>query len=179
VDGMTLSQHWERHAKAWIAWSRSSPHDGFWDGTWPELRAVLPPPHGLVVDVGCGEGRLGRKLQPLGYDVVALDRSPTLLRAAFVANPTIPAVLADAAAVPLRDGRASLVVACMVLLDVDDLNATLREASRILTADGVICFAIVHPFSSAQDEDVWTHTTPVYGAPYLQDRRYELHIERH
>src|SRR5438552_16140661 len=91
-EGMTLSHHWERHAKAWIAWSRSSPHDGFWDGTWPELRAVLPPPHGLVVDVGCGEGRLSRKLQPLGYDVVALDRSPTLIRAAFVANATIPAV---------------------------------------------------------------------------------------
>ena len=42
----------------------------------------------------------------------------------------------------------------------------------------LICFAIVHPFSSAQDEDVWTNTTPVYGAPYLQDRRYEMHIAR-
>jgi hypothetical protein len=47
-------------------------------GTWPELRAILPPQPTLGVDIGRGEGRLGRELLGLGCRVLGWERSGTL-----------------------------------------------------------------------------------------------------
>jgi SAM-dependent methyltransferase len=93
---VNLADAWERNAGEWIAWARAPGHDGFWESTWPALRQVLPAPDGTVVDLGCGEGRLGRLLQADGYQVIGIDRSPTLARAAAAASPAWPVVLADA-----------------------------------------------------------------------------------
>src|SRR5258708_4133391 len=79
---VTVWEAWEEHAASWIEWARRPDHDGFWEGTWPELAALLPPSRGLVVDVGCGEGRAGRELQRLGYRVVGVERSRALADAA-------------------------------------------------------------------------------------------------
>ncbi len=176
---MLVSDAWEEHAHDWIRWARSAPGDGFRDATWPELAQMLPPPDGLVVDLGCGEGRLGRELTPLGYHVVGLDRSPTLARAARAADPSIAVVLADAAHVPLRDGCAQLVVACMSLLDMDDLDSTLGEASRVLGPRGVVCAAIVHPFASAQDANFTDDDHPRFTERYLDERRTEVVARSH
>jgi SAM-dependent methyltransferase len=65
---VSLAESWEQHAAEWVAWARTSEHDGFWDGTWPALRRLLPAPVGwAVLDLGCGEGRAGRELLNLGY----------------------------------------------------------------------------------------------------------------
>jgi SAM-dependent methyltransferase len=170
---VAVSEAWELHAHDWIRWTRSSREDGFRDGTWPELQAVLPPPEpdGLVVDLGCGEGRLARELRPLGYRIIGLDRSPTLIVAAQAADMLTPVVLADAARVPLRDGCADLVVACMSLLDLDDLDGALAEVGRILGPSGTLCIAIVHPFSSAQDLSLSvSNDDPVFRHRYLDER---------
>jgi SAM-dependent methyltransferase len=103
---VSLSGAWEDHADEWIAWARTSSFDGFWKGTWPALRTLLPEPGpGPVIDVGCGEGRAGRELIKLGYQVVGVDRSPTLAAAASSARPAIPVLLADAAAPSFRFSR--------------------------------------------------------------------------
>src|ERR1700677_1269157 len=153
-DAVTLGEAWEAHADDWIRWARTAEHDGFWDGTWPELEGVLPPPsEGLVVEVGCGEGRVGRKLLEQGRQVVGIELSATLSRAARTGDPPVSVVQADAAHLPLADAAAASVVACMSLLDVDDLTGTVAEAARILRPGGCLYVAIVHPFASAQDPD--------------------------
>lgn len=53
---VSLADAWEEHAAQWIPWARAVGFDGFWDGTWPALRCVLPNRDGLSVEVGCGEG---------------------------------------------------------------------------------------------------------------------------
>jgi ubiquinone/menaquinone biosynthesis C-methylase UbiE len=47
-----------------------------------ELEVVesLLPPSGRVLDLACGTGRLTHRLAARGYDVVALDSSPAMLR---------------------------------------------------------------------------------------------------
>ncbi len=176
---MSLSAAWEDQADQWIAWARSSSYDGFWQGTWPALRDLLPAPGpGPVIDVGCGEGRACRELVKLGYQVVGVDRSPTLAAAASAARPAVPVLLADAAALPFADHSSGLVVACMSLLDIDDFDGAVSEIGRVLRPGGRLCLAVVHPFMSARDEDTLRTTSWRFSRPYLEPHRYVDQVER-
>ncbi|MGH3329646.1 MAG: class I SAM-dependent methyltransferase [Streptomycetales bacterium] len=114
---------------------------------------MLPPPFGVTVDLGCGEGRTGRELPGLGHRVVGIDHAPTLVHAAVTAAPPVPVVMADAAALPFGEASVGLVVSCMSLHDIDDFTGAIREVGRVLRRDGQLCIAIVHPFVTAQDDD--------------------------
>jgi SAM-dependent methyltransferase len=177
---VTLAGAWEDHADEWIEWARTSAHDGFWTGTWPALRAILPPPgDGLVIDVGCGEGRAARELAKAGYrGVVGVERSPTLALAAATASPPVPVLIGDAAALPLADASADLVLACMSLLDVDDFPGAMGEIGRVLRPGGTLCLAVVHPFASARDESSMHTDVFRVSKPYREQRRYTDSIER-
>jgi SAM-dependent methyltransferase len=177
IRGVDLSAAWERHAQDWIAWAREPGHDGFWEGTWPVLRSTLPSPGGLTIDLGCGEGRVSRLLDELGYRVVGVDRSPSMLRAAVAASPGVSFMGADAAALPFGDCTVSLVVSCMSLHDIDDFAAAISEMARVLCQDGWLCVAVVHPFVTAQDDDTLHTDSFRVSRPYLQRRRYEDHVE--
>ena len=175
---MSLADAWERNATDWIAWARAPDHDGFWDGTWPALLEILPDSAGLTVDLGCGEGRASRLLLAAGRQVLGIERSPTLARAAAIGPPALPVAQADAARLPLADGCAGLVVASMSLLDIDDFAGAIGETARILRPGGALCFAIVHPFDSACESTAASAEPFVVSQPYLTSRRYEDHFER-
>jgi len=176
---MSLADAWEEHADEWIAWARARGHDGFWEGTWPALKAALPDPVGLTVEVGCGEGRATRSLLSLGHQVLTVERSPRLAVAARTSEPPAVVAVADAAALPMMSASAALVVASMVLQDLDDLDSSLTEVARVLCPGGRLCFAIVHPFSSAQDPENFGIDGPlVVGRPYLSERRYVDRVEK-
>jgi SAM-dependent methyltransferase len=175
---VSVSDAWEQHAKDWIRWARTPSHDGFWTGTWPELRTLVPAPDGLVVEIGCGEGRVGRELLGLGHAVVGVERSATLVHAARTADPPLTVVHADAAALPINDASARTVVACMSLHDVDDLDGTVHEIARVLEPGGRLCVAMVHPFASAQEPSTFHSYEPVVRDSYLRSRRYEDRMER-
>ena len=177
---MSLASAWEDHANEWIEWARTSAHDGFWTGTWPALRAMLPGPGGgPVIDVGCGEGRAARELVNLGYQrIVGVERSPTLAAAAAAASPGVPVLIGDAAALPVADASADLVLACMSLLDVDDFTGAVSEIGRVLRPDGALCLAVVHPFASAEDVSSMHTGDFRVSDRYLDQRRYIDSIER-
>lgn len=176
---MSLAEAWESHAGEWIAWADASHEDGFWSDTWPALRELLPPPGpGVVIDVGCGEGRAGRELVRLGYQVAGVERSPTLAAAAVAADPPLPVLRADAAALPFADQSAALVVASMSLMDIDDFDGAVREIGRVLAPGRQLCLAVVHPFSSAEDEDSMHTHAPRFSRPYLESRRWVDRIQR-
>ncbi len=171
---------WERHAADWIAWARAPGHDSYWRFHRDLFLEVVPPPSGRTLDVGCGEGRLARDLTRLGHDVVGVDASPTLLAAAHEASPDIELHLADAAELPFPDAEFRLVVAFMSLQDVDDLDAAVREAARVLVPGGRFCIAIVHPLNSAGvflDDDVGDSPFVIDGS-YLATTPYAEEVER-
>jgi ubiquinone/menaquinone biosynthesis C-methylase UbiE len=146
---MELGDFWERQAEAWVRWAREPGHDSYWLFHRDRFLELLPPPGRLTVDVGCGEGRLSRDLKELGHTVVAVDRSPTMIRHAREADPELDVREADAAALPLEDGSADLVVSFMSLMNTDDVEAAVREAARVLAPAGRYCVAIVHPLNTA------------------------------
>ena len=145
---MTLREAWEAEARNWIAWARKPGHDSYWLFHRDVFLRSLPPPC-RVVDVGCGEGRLPRDLQRLGYEVTGVDGSETMIAAARAADPAGRYELADAATLPLPDASADLVTAFMSLHDIDDVDAAAREIARVLVPGGRLRSAIVHPINSS------------------------------
>ncbi len=176
---MRLREAWESEAAAWIAWVRRPGHDSYDEFHRDQFFDQLPPPGKLTIDVGCGEGRVARDLIARGHRVRAFDGSPTLVAAARDFVPSIAAEVADAAALPLPDACADLVVAFMVLHDVEDIDAAAREAARVLEPGGRLCFAIVHPINSAgrfktKQADAWFRI----GGSYLARFDYSHSAER-
>lgn len=58
-----ISGAWEERAEQWLAWARTPEHDVYyWRLNLPSFVSLLPPPGRRTLDVGCGEGRLGRRL---------------------------------------------------------------------------------------------------------------------
>ncbi len=102
-----LRDAWDSHAEQWIAWARTPGHDSYWRFHRDAFLPLVPAPGRLTVDVGCGEGRVGRDLGRLGHRVVGIDASPTMTAAAAAHPGTAgPTVLADAAALPIASASA-------------------------------------------------------------------------
>jgi SAM-dependent methyltransferase len=146
---MGLREAWESEAAAWIEWVRRPGNDSYDRFHRDLFFDLVPGPGKLTVDVGCGEGRVARDLLERGHRVVAFDGSPALVAAARNFTPSVAAEVADVTALPLPDACADLVVAFMVLHDVEDVDGAVREAARVLEPGGRLCLALVHPMSSA------------------------------
>jgi ubiquinone/menaquinone biosynthesis C-methylase UbiE len=175
---MSLRDAWEAEAGNWLTWARTPGHDSYWRFHRDRFLALLPPP-GSLLDVGCGEGRLPRDLKALGYDVVGVDGSATLIGHAREVDPDGEYHVADAARLPQADGSFPLVTAFMSLQDVDDLEGSIRELARVLAPGGRACLAVLHPLVSAgQFEERNPEARFIIPGSYLATRRYSDAVER-
>jgi SAM-dependent methyltransferase len=170
-----MREAWEAQAPAWIEWARSPDlARAFWRFHLPRFLEVVPPPGRLTIEIGCGEGRLGRELARVGHRVVGLDPSPALVEAAVSHPAGFPAVVGDAAALPFQSEVADLLVSMMSLQNVERMEESVAEAARVLERGGSFCIATPHPFKVASDA----------GAPYFETFTYHgeanrqgIHIE--
>lgn len=180
LESNDLLSAWERNADAWIRWARDPAElDGHYVRYHRDLFLELLPPPARTLDLGCGEGRLARDLTALGYEVVAVDASSTMVAAAREAAPEMEVHLAEAAAVPLPTASFELVVAFMSLQDTEDLTGAVREAARVLTPGGRLCLAIVHPLNSAGDFSAHEADAPfVIEGAYLGKSYFVDELER-
>ena len=108
-------------------------------------RAVLPTLFdwigslgGVVLDVGCGIGKLGASLTALGRDDVALvgtDFQATLLEEARVGYTA--RVEGDVHHLPFRDGAFAAAIASNALHHFPDTDRAMKEIARVLRPGGV------------------------------------------
>lgn len=107
------------------------------------LRKVLPhlPPHGCLLDIGCGYGRWFPLLQN-GRDVVGIEFVQPLVERARALHPDVPVALADATRIPFRDATFDMAVTVKVLqcLDGTDQSRAVREILRVLRPGGRAVF---------------------------------------
>jgi SAM-dependent methyltransferase len=107
------------------------------------LAATVPPPESgagrTVLDVAAGAGTLLPALRSVAGDpnggglLVALDYSAGMLA---LADPSVPRVQADAAALPLHDRCADVAVYSFVLFLLPDVRVAVAEAARVLRPGG-------------------------------------------
>ncbi|MDJ0769345.1 MAG: class I SAM-dependent methyltransferase [Ilumatobacter sp.] len=176
-----LSGAWRDVAEEWIAWARTPNHDSYWKFHRDRFLALVPPPGALTVDVGCGEGRVGRDLTRHGHRVLGVDASEPAVRAAAAHPEGHPTVAGDAMRLPLRARCADLAVAFMSLQDIDHLDAALAEIARVLIDGGRLHAAIVHPINSAGMFVVTDGDEPpafTIPASYTESFRYRDDVER-
>jgi SAM-dependent methyltransferase len=100
-------------------------------GDWPSRL-----PTGLILEPGCGRGRVGEFLGVKSDRVVQMDNSPAMLSLVLREEARVR-VLHDAERLPFPDGEFGSVVAflCDAFLGLNFLS----EAHRVLQPGGVLC----------------------------------------
>jgi 2-polyprenyl-3-methyl-5-hydroxy-6-metoxy-1,4-benzoquinol methylase len=158
ADLKTSREFWEEKATenaAWYISSYGSYHnrdmDGFWqsgDTIWDDLKretGYMPDPTHIVVDIGCGIGRLTRAIAREVGHVHGFDISRNMLQEARkLALPNAAFYETEGNSLrPLPDKSCDLVLAYNVLQhmpNTDVLGQYLREMTRV--SRGMIAFTL-------------------------------------
>jgi SAM-dependent methyltransferase len=152
------TDRWNRNADTW--------HRNFGEKD-PNRRDLLDPiifetlgdiKRKRILDAGCGDGYLSRKLAQQGAIVTAVDCSHRMLAFAQAEEQYDPLSIiyhnGDIASLPfLADRSFDAVVTNNVIQDAADFGGAFREFSRILKPGGIYLHIVNHPCFS----------TPVFG----------------
>ncbi|MCI4341453.1 MAG: class I SAM-dependent methyltransferase [Thermoplasmata archaeon] len=103
-----------------------------------------------VLDLGCGNGYIARRLSRAGARVVGVDSGQRIIGLARARESVDPLGIdyqcSDAGQLGfLRTASFDLVVSNMALMDMADAAAPLREAGRVLKSGGRLVASICHP----------------------------------
>ena len=139
-----------------------------------------------VLDFGCGNGYIARRLARAGARVVGIDRSPKLIERARARETAQPLGIvyhlgdaADSGMIPAAEF--DLVIANMSLMDIADGAGTIREAARALVPGGRFIFSISHPCFDIDTRSTWVVDGPPGGeAIYRKVTGYRVaHSDRY
>jgi 2-polyprenyl-3-methyl-5-hydroxy-6-metoxy-1,4-benzoquinol methylase len=112
--------------------------------------AILQHAPKRMLDVGCGEGWLARRVAAAGVDVTGFDMSPALVaRAREHAGRYLELGYADFANDPTSVGTAFDVVVCNFSLLAEDIAPVLRGCRAVIAATGRLMIQTLHPFPDA------------------------------
>jgi SAM-dependent methyltransferase len=156
---------WEQNAK-W--WQRT-----FTDGADPEYEdQILPAVErhlqgaSSVLDIGCGEGQVARRVAASGALVVGLDPTVSQLREAGIRGNGPAYARARAEVLPCRTGAFDAVVVCLALEHVDAFESVFEEVARVLVPGGRFVLVLAHPLLQAP------------GSGWVADEGGEEHLWR-
>ncbi len=111
------------------------------------LQALEVRPGQLCLDVAAGTGAFSLALRRRGAYAIALDITPEMLRIARRREPALPAVLADALALPFPAATFDRIIVGFGLRHVkEDLPLLLAELRRVLKPTGrCVILELSHP----------------------------------
>ncbi len=100
-----------------------------------------------VIDIACGEGFFSREFFKIGANVLGVDAGEELIALAKKrSNKSIMYRVADAQNISfLNNGVFDAAVVILALQNIDDINLALKEARRILKANGRLIVVLNHP----------------------------------
>jgi SAM-dependent methyltransferase len=168
---------WDENADWWA--------NTFTDGADPEYELQIMPlieahlqGRGLVLDLGCGEGQVARRLGS-GADrgrrtVVGVDPSQGQLGWALRRQPGPLYTRGLGEWLPYRSGVFDAVVCCLVIEHVADAESLFAETARVLRPNGRFMLLINHPMyqgaGSGFVDDVILGERYWRVGPYLHQR---------
>ncbi|HET9691327.1 MAG TPA: class I SAM-dependent methyltransferase [Acidimicrobiales bacterium] len=170
---------WETHAGWW--------QQGFTDGVDAEYEEQIKPLAAAhlagarrVLDVGCGEGQLGRLAAGVpGVElVVGVDPTAAQLRVAAERGGGVHLGRAGAAALPFPPAAFDAVLACLVFEHITAVDAAIAEVARVLVPGGRFVFMLNHPLlqtpgSGWIDDQILEEQYWRIGAYLVEDEGFE------
>ncbi len=139
---------WETHAGWW--------QHHFTAGADPEYEEQILPLAEIhladatrLLDIGCGEGQLSRRLARRGVSVVGVDPTVGQLRAAATRGGGVRYTRGAAEALPFAAATFDAAVICLTLEHLDPFEPAVHEVARILAPHGRFCLFLNHPLLQA------------------------------
>lgn len=174
---------WSHNATWW--------QDGFTEGADPEYtEQILPILADLagsgtrILEIGTGEGQVLRYLEDRRERelMVGIDPTPEQIERAVARGGPQLYLRSGANNLPFSDAAFDTVIACLVFEHIDDLEAALREVSRVLVDGGRFHFLLNHPLfqtpdSGWIDDQVFEEQYWRIGR-YLQERHTVEEVEK-
>jgi SAM-dependent methyltransferase len=115
----------------------------------PMMELARRRPHATALDVGCGEGRFCRMLQPLGIRTIGIDPTEALITRALAQDPGGDYRIGLAENLEFEDHSFDLVVSYLSLIDIAPLQRALAEMARVLRPGGSLLIANLTGFNTA------------------------------
>ncbi|RKS77092.1 methyltransferase family protein [Actinomadura pelletieri DSM 43383] len=142
-------ERWEANADYWVKVIREGRDRYRTELTDAAVLDAIGPCAGLrVLDAGCGEGYLSRRLAGDGADVDGVDACQSLIDAAN-AYPSPPGaarfVCASVDDLPFEDDVYDLIVCNHLFSHLPDPTHALREFARVLKSGGRLILLTLHP----------------------------------
>ncbi|MFZ2209441.1 MAG: class I SAM-dependent methyltransferase [Porticoccaceae bacterium] len=163
ANEILLGQRWRRHSDAWIDAVRARRIPSRVAVTDQALvDAILDYRPDTLLDLGCGEGWLARRLAPLGIAVTGIDAAPALIDAAREAGGG-RFVVADYDALPPALGSFAMAVSNFALLGKEPVERLFANLPQRLPG-GHFIVQTLHPLIACGEQpyrdgwrrDSWT-----------------------
>jgi ubiquinone/menaquinone biosynthesis C-methylase UbiE len=137
----TINAHWSRTANTYNLWARQHFTDGPIRRTWlSRLPRWAGAGRSTVLDVGTGPGIMAFYWAELGFEVTAVDKAEGMLAEAranaAALGHRVHFELADGHKLPFPDASFDIVTNRLVLTQMVDPAAALREWTRVLKPGG-------------------------------------------
>ena len=111
---------------------------------------------GVVCELGCGPGQVGRYLKDRGVEMCGVDLSPEMVRVAARLNPDISFSQGDMLALQFPDESLAAIVLFYSIIHIqrDAVTRALKEMRRVLTPKGKL-FLAFHGGEGELHRDEW------------------------
>lgn len=108
-----------------------------------EFVALARASSGVIVDAGCGTGRVARYLTDGGLDVLGIDVAPSMIDEARRAHPDIAFDIAELTALPCETASVAAIAYWYSIITTppDALDDVWSELDRIIAPGGVVLVA--------------------------------------
>jgi len=163
--------YFSAHAETWDELRRLHSADELVEDALAKALSVAPL--GRVLDIGTGTGRMAELFAETADHVVALDKSPAMLRVARARlqkldSERIDMVQGDFTSLPLAEAQVDTVLFHQVLHFAHDPAAALREAARVTRPGGRIAIVDFAAHSREELRERHSHARLGFEDPQME-----------
>ena len=150
---------WGKVGFEWIEKAQTNDFRMFYIMPW--TMELLGDVRGLsILDLGCGEGGYARELAKEGAKVTAIDCSEMAISYAISAAEEEKLNISHFVRnsndlYGIEDHSFDVVLCAMMMMDVEDLDGTLKEINRVLKEQGRVFISLLHPCFKPPIEHHW------------------------
>lgn len=126
-----------------IASDFSNTRQSFWNDSLFLLEYIKK--NEKLLDLGCGNGRLYKRLQSLSVDYTGIDISEELIEEARKKNPGVNFLIGSATDLPFKDNQFDKIISIAVLHHIPSYELRIKfmeEVKRVLKKDGTMILTV-------------------------------------